>query len=109
MHSEQDSAAPTFKRGFGLHPIGVRCDHSAEMLGPTAGLTSYPAVTGQVGRRRVFLMSQRAFLWRTMAAATLILGDIIDRVCNRPKGHSAIGVTSPAEYENGLTQTARVT
>jgi hypothetical protein len=32
-HSEKDSAAPTFKRGFGFHPLWAFCDHGAEGTG----------------------------------------------------------------------------
>ncbi len=31
-HSEKKSAAPTFKGSFGLHPIGVWCDNTTELL-----------------------------------------------------------------------------
>ncbi|MBB1513685.1 transposase [Tessaracoccus sp. MC1627] len=31
-HSEKELAAPTFKRSFGYHPIGVWCDNTGEFL-----------------------------------------------------------------------------
>ncbi len=31
-HSEKEQAAPTFKRTFGYHPIGVWCDNTVEFL-----------------------------------------------------------------------------
>lgn len=31
-HSEKEHAAPTYKRGFGYHPLGVWCDNTAELL-----------------------------------------------------------------------------
>lgn len=31
-HSEKEQAAPTFKRTFGYHPIGVWCDNTTEFL-----------------------------------------------------------------------------
>ncbi len=31
-HSEKESARPTFKGGFGFHPIGVWCDNTTELL-----------------------------------------------------------------------------
>jgi hypothetical protein len=31
-HSEKELAAPTFKGGFGYHPLGVWCDNTTEML-----------------------------------------------------------------------------
>ncbi len=32
-HSEKESAAPTFKRGFGFHPLWAFVDHGAEGTG----------------------------------------------------------------------------
>jgi hypothetical protein len=32
-HSEKELAAPTFKRGFGFHPLWAFCDHGAEGTG----------------------------------------------------------------------------
>ena len=34
-HSEKESAAATFKGGFGYHPIAVWCDNTQEMLAAT--------------------------------------------------------------------------
>lgn len=31
-HSEKEQAAPTFKRTFGFHPLGVWCDNTAEFV-----------------------------------------------------------------------------
>lgn len=31
-HSEKENAAPTFKRTFGFHPLGVWCDNTSEFL-----------------------------------------------------------------------------
>jgi hypothetical protein len=31
-HSEKQKAAPTFKRSFGFHPLGVWCDNTSEFL-----------------------------------------------------------------------------
>jgi len=45
-------------------------------------------------------------LWPTKAAAKLAVGDWIERVYNRRR-HSAIGMISPVEYENRITQTAQ--
>ncbi len=47
------------------------------------------------------------YLWPTKAAAKLAVGDWIERVYNRRRRHSAVGMISPAEYENRLTQTAQ--
>jgi putative transposase len=46
-------------------------------------------------------------LWPTKTAATLAVGDWIERVYNRRRRHSAIGTISPVEFEGQLTQTAR--
>jgi hypothetical protein len=34
-HSEKEHARPTFKRGFGFHPLAVWCDNTTEMLAVT--------------------------------------------------------------------------
>jgi transposase InsO family protein len=47
------------------------------------------------------------YLWPTKAAAKLAVGDWIERVYNRRRRHSAIGMISPVEYENRITQTAQ--
>src|SRR3954451_14231614 len=40
------------------------------------------------------------YLWPTRAAAKLAVGDWIERIYNRRRRHSAIGMISPVEYEN---------
>jgi putative transposase len=47
------------------------------------------------------------YLWPTKATAKLAVGDWIERVYNRRRRHSAIGMNSPVDYENRLTQTAQ--
>jgi transposase InsO family protein len=47
------------------------------------------------------------YLWPTRAAAKLAVGDWIERVYNRRRRHSAIGMISPVEYEHRFTQTAQ--
>lgn len=47
------------------------------------------------------------YLWPTKAAAKLAVGDWIERVYNRRRRHSAIGMIPPIEYENRITQTAQ--
>ena len=47
------------------------------------------------------------YLWPTKAAAKLAVGDWIERVYNRRRRHSALGMISPVEYENRSTQTAQ--
>lgn len=47
------------------------------------------------------------YLWPTKAAAKLAVGDWIERVYNRRRRHSAIGVLSPVDYEDRITQTAQ--
>lgn len=34
-HSEKENAAPTYKRTFGFHPLGVWCDNTSEFLAGT--------------------------------------------------------------------------
>ncbi len=46
------------------------------------------------------------YLWPTKAAAKLAVGDWIERVYNRRRRHSAIGMIPPVEYEHRITQTA---
>jgi len=46
-------------------------------------------------------------VWPTKAAAKLAVGDWIERVYNRRRRHSSIGMISPVEFENQLTQTAQ--
>lgn len=45
------------------------------------------------------------YLWQTEAAAKLAVGDRIEQVYNRR--HSAIGMISPVDFEDRLTQTAQ--
>ena len=47
------------------------------------------------------------YLWPTRAAAKLPVGDWIERVYNRRRRHSALGMISPVEYEDRFTQTAQ--
>ena len=47
------------------------------------------------------------YLWPTKAAAKLAVGDWIERVYNRHRRHSALGMVSPVEYENRFNQTAQ--
>ena len=47
------------------------------------------------------------YLWPTRAAAKLAVGDWIERVYNRRRRHSALGMISPVEYEHRFTQTAQ--
>ena len=44
---------------------------------------------------------------RFAAAAKLAVGDWIERVYNRRRRHSAIGMICPVDYENRITQTAQ--
>ncbi|GJF13889.1 integrase [Mycolicibacterium cyprinidarum] len=46
-------------------------------------------------------------LWPTKAAARLAVGDWIERVYNRRRRHSSIGMIPPVDYENRITQTAQ--
>lgn len=47
------------------------------------------------------------YLWPNKAAARLAVGDWIERVYNRRRRHSAIGMLSPVDYEDRITQTAQ--
>jgi transposase InsO family protein len=47
------------------------------------------------------------YLWPTKAAAKLAVGDWIERVYNRRRRHSALGMISPVDFANRLTQTAQ--
>lgn len=47
------------------------------------------------------------YLWPTKAAARIAVGDWIERVYNRRRRHSSIGMLSPVDYENRFTQTAQ--
>jgi transposase InsO family protein len=47
------------------------------------------------------------YLWPTKAAAKLAVGDWIERVYNRRRRHSAIGMITPVEYETRINQTAQ--
>ena len=48
------------------------------------------------------------YLWPTHGAPKLAVGDWIERVYNRRRRHSALGMISPVEYEHRFTQTAQV-
>jgi len=47
------------------------------------------------------------YLWPSRAAARIAVGDWIERVYNRRRRHSALGMISPIDYENKFTQTAQ--
>ena len=47
------------------------------------------------------------YLWPTKAATKLAVGDWIERVYNRRRRHSAIGMISPVDFENRTNQTAQ--
>ncbi len=47
------------------------------------------------------------YLWPTKLAAKLAVGDWIDRVYNGRRGHSALGMVSPVDFEDRLNQTAK--
>lgn len=47
------------------------------------------------------------YLWPTKAAARIAVGDWIERVYNRRRRHSSIGMLSPVDYDNRFTQTAQ--
>ena len=45
-HSEKESAAPTFKRGFGFHPLWAFCDHGAAGTGEPLAFLLRPGNAG---------------------------------------------------------------
>lgn len=47
------------------------------------------------------------YLWPTKAAAKLAVGDWIERIYNRRRRHSALGMIPPVEYEYRFNQTAQ--
>jgi putative transposase len=47
------------------------------------------------------------YLWPTKTVAKLSVGDWIERVYNRRRRHSALGMISPVEYEGRFNQTAQ--
>ena len=47
------------------------------------------------------------YLWPIKAAAKLAVGYWIERVYNRRRRHSAIGMISPVDFEDRLAQTAQ--
>ncbi|MEE6169639.1 MULTISPECIES: IS3 family transposase [unclassified Mycolicibacterium] len=47
------------------------------------------------------------YLWPTKAAAKLAVSDWIERVYNRRRRHSALGMISPVQFENQINQTAQ--
>jgi len=46
------------------------------------------------------------YLWPFRTAAGRAVGDWIERVYNRHRRHSALGMVNPVEYENRFNQTA---
>ena len=47
------------------------------------------------------------YLWPPKAAAKLAVGDWIERVHNRRRRHSALGMISRVNFDDRLTQTAQ--
>ena len=47
------------------------------------------------------------YLWPTRTAAKLAVGDWIERVYNRRRRHSTLGMISPVDYEDRFNQTAQ--
>jgi putative transposase len=47
------------------------------------------------------------YIWPTKAAAKLAVGDWIERVYNRRRRHSSIGMISPVDFEHRLIQTTQ--
>jgi putative transposase len=47
------------------------------------------------------------YVWPTKLAVKLAVGDWIERVYNRRRRHSALGMINPVEYEDRRNQTAQ--
>ncbi len=47
------------------------------------------------------------YLWPNKSAAKLAVGDWIERIYNRRRRHSALGMISPVDFEDRLNQTAQ--
>ena len=47
------------------------------------------------------------YLWQTRQPPSPAVGDWIERVHNRRRRHSTIGIISPVAFEDRLTQTAQ--
>ncbi|MGH7291593.1 MAG: IS3 family transposase, partial [Myxococcota bacterium] len=47
------------------------------------------------------------YTWPTKSAARLAVGDWIERIYNRRRRHSKIGMISPVDFEHHHTQTAQ--
>ena len=45
-HSEKEQAAPTFKRGFGFHPLGAFADHGPDGTGEPLAIMLRPGNAG---------------------------------------------------------------
>lgn len=52
VHSQKEGAAPTFKRGFGYHPLTAWFDHGPDGGGECAALVLRPGNAGAQHRRR---------------------------------------------------------
>jgi hypothetical protein len=51
-HSEKENAEPTYKRGFGFHPMCAFVDHGAHGTGETLGIDLRPGEGIGLGQRR---------------------------------------------------------
>ena len=90
-------------------------------LGPAHGSPASTTWSAQSATRRIILGQRasriildhnesrvlRSIPWPTKAAAKLAVGDWIERVYNRRRRHSALGMISRVDFDDRLTQTAQ--
>ena len=68
---------------------------------------AYQRSTDSIVISRTGLAPNVGRIWPTKGAARLAVGDWIERVYNRRRRHSALGMISPVEFENRLTRSAQ--
>jgi putative transposase len=99
LHSDRDSQDTAHDMAAACSGHGLRRSMGATGIWDNAAAESFWATL------KVEFYDR--YLWSTKAAAKLAVGDWIERVYNRRRRHSALGMTPPVEYENRLTQTAQ--
>ena len=114
-HSEKEQAAPTFKRGFGFHPLWAFVDHGPEGTGEPLAVLLRPGNAGsntaadhigvirdalrQLPSHRPGVRPGRRVLIRTDAAGAT--HDVLDWLVSRRLSYS-VGFTLPDDAEQLL-------
>ena len=114
-HSEKEQAAPTFKRGFGFHPLWAFVDHGPEGTGEPLAVLLRPGNAGsntaadhigvirdalrQLPSHRPGVRPGRRVLIRTDAAGAT--HDVLDWLVSRRLSYS-VGFTLPEDTERLL-------